>query len=73
MLLCNPVTAVAYFDEKGNVVDVVAKLDLALAIEKFGVVQREQTLELSLTLKNFLQSNGVDIKEPITTEVSESN
>ena len=61
-------------NQKGNVVGVaVAKLDLALAIEKFGVVPEGTNFGIkSSVLQNFLQSNGIRLKEASLREVSRS-
>ena len=61
-------------DEKGNVVGVaVAKLDLELAIEEFGVVPEGTNFGIkSSVLKNFLQSNSIDLQTPKKRKISKS-
>ena len=61
-------------DQNGNVVGVaVAKLDLAVVMEEFGVVPENTNFGIkSSILKNFLESNGILIKEPSKVEVSRS-
>ena len=61
-------------DENGNVVGVaVAKLDLALAIEKYGVIPEGTNFGIkSSVLKNFLQSNSIDFKNPMKDKISRS-
>ena len=61
-------------DENGNVVGVaVAKLDLELAMEEFGVVPEGTNFGIkSSVLKNFLQSNNIDLKTPSKGKVSRS-
>lgn len=61
-------------DEKGNVLGVaVSKMDLSLTIKKFGVVPEGTNFGIkSSVLKNFLQANGIELKEPIKEKVSRS-
>ncbi len=62
-------------DENGNVVGVaVAKLDLALAMEQFGVVPEGTNFGIkSSVLKNFLQSNSIDLKTPMKDKINRSD
>ena len=61
-------------DQNGNVVGVaVAKLDLAVVMEEFGVVPENTNFGIkSSILKNFLESNGILVKKPSKVEVSRS-
>ena len=62
-------------DDKGNVIGVaVAKLDLAVAIEKFGAVPEGTNFGIkSFVLKNFLNANNVKLKKPTLKKVSRSD
>ena len=61
-------------DNNGNVIGVaVAKLDLAMTVEEFGVVPEGTNFGIkSSVLKNFLDSNGIKIKESSTKKISRS-
>jgi hypothetical protein len=61
-------------NDKGNVVGVaVAKLDLAVALEEFGVIPEDTNFGIKTNVvRSLLESNNISLPDPNTKSISKS-